>query len=273
MSNEDNFYVTLVSNVNHKVYDNKTSHFITELAEPLNLRGTWEVGLSHCLIPNSFYNIDGKINVLKFYEYRLIPNKRKEREKILVHISRLQPGFYESGEQVIKEIKKQWFNEWDDSVLHITENSKKMRFSLKEYQALELEPDLASILGFKYNIFDSHSKNPGKQKRDRSYVHQGSYPIDLNLHNNYIFIYTDIIQYSNLGDTSAPVLNVFGLLNTKKNNIMSRHFENPDYVRVAKNYINEILISVRGSNGKLIAFKSGSVILKLHFRKYRPFVL
>lgn len=274
---EDNFYITLISNVKHDVYENKTSHFITKLSTPLVLNGQWQVGVSSVFLPNTHYNIDYRVNLMKFYEYKRVANAvdiNKEYKKTLVHSVRLSPGFYNSAEDLCNEIKEKWFSEWQNSNVHISQASRKLRFSLTKHQALELEPALASMLGYDYNFFDSRLENPGKYKpKLGAFVHQGEYPVDINLHNNYAYIYCDIVRYSHIGNISAPLLTVIPWLNTRKLNILSAHFEMPDYIKVTNNYIPEILIELRDSLGRLIQFRSGSVVIKLHFKKHKPLIL
>lgn len=275
---EDNFYITLMSNVAHEIYDNKTSHFVTKLSSPLDLKGEWELGLSSVFLPNTHYNIDFRINAIKFFEYHRISDAadvNKEYRKTLAYTARLKAGFYNTIEDLVEEVKKQWYERWGDSKVHLTESSKKFRFTLTKFQALEMEPALASVLGFDHHFFDCRiPENSGKYRPNPGiYIHQGKYPIDINLHNNYAYIYCDIVKYSHIGNTSAPLLTVIPWLNTRKLNILSAHFESPDYIRVAKSFIPEILIELRDSLGRLIHFRSGSVVLKLHFRKCKPLVL
>src|SRR5438105_14363508 len=57
----DDFYVVLPSNSipSKEIYpENQPSHFRLRLAQPLELHGSWEVGISEIHLPFSWYNID-----------------------------------------------------------------------------------------------------------------------------------------------------------------------------------------------------------------------
>jgi len=57
----DDFYVVLPSNSipSKEIYpENQPSHFRLRLAQPLELHGSWEVGIAEIHLPFSWYNID-----------------------------------------------------------------------------------------------------------------------------------------------------------------------------------------------------------------------
>ena len=53
------FYLTLPSNSSAKVFhkENTQSEFKTQLPEPIDLQGDWEVGLAEIQYPSSWYNL------------------------------------------------------------------------------------------------------------------------------------------------------------------------------------------------------------------------
>jgi len=88
---QDEFYITLPSNVGNNIFENKTSSYTTKLCQPFHLQGNWVVGLSSVCIPWSFYNI------------------RKE-EQVVVHINgkselryevNFYPGYYDSISNIV----------------------------------------------------------------------------------------------------------------------------------------------------------------------------
>ena len=58
MSNTRAFQVTLPSNVNVELFkDNSPSNYITQLSNPVNLDGKWEVALVDLLYPLNWFNL------------------------------------------------------------------------------------------------------------------------------------------------------------------------------------------------------------------------
>jgi hypothetical protein len=53
---EDNFYITLPSNVGHTFKNNTIANYTTKLASRLELNGEWEVGLVEMSYTVSWYN-------------------------------------------------------------------------------------------------------------------------------------------------------------------------------------------------------------------------
>ena len=53
------FYLTLPSNSSQNLFkENTLSHYITQLPQPVDLEGHWEVGLAEIQYSHTWYNID-----------------------------------------------------------------------------------------------------------------------------------------------------------------------------------------------------------------------
>ena len=64
-------------------------------------------------------------------------------------------------------------------------------------------------------------------------------------------------QSTYLGEVMAPILRVIPLKSSKHSQQSHREFVNVHYVPVAKVYIHQVRISIKGDNGKNILFNSG----------------
>jgi hypothetical protein len=81
-----------------------------------------------------------------------------------------------------------------------------------------------------------------------------------------IFIYTDIIEYQYVGDTTAPLLRINTVQEESHTNSWS-HYDSPHYLTCNSNSISSILIYLKDQDGNDIKFISNGVLsLKLHFR-------
>ena len=84
----------------------------------------------------------------------------------------------------------------------------------------------------------------------------------------YGVVYTDVIEYQYLGNKKTPVLKIIPISLKNDNSIIS-YSDLPQYVRVSKNIIDTINISIVDLEGLPIQFENlfATVIVKLHLRK------
>ena len=85
-----------------------------------------------------------------------------------------------------------------------------------------------------------------------------------------IFIYSDVIDTQIVGDSRTRLLRVINV-SSKYREVVSRVYDNPDYLPVSSREINSIKIMLRDDTGQKILFTNSKVIVKLHFRKKRYF--
>ncbi len=83
-----------------------------------------------------------------------------------------------------------------------------------------------------------------------------------------IYVYTNIIDYQYVGQTSAQLLGVVSV-NNEFNNTCHTIYVSPHYLPVLDNKIESIRIFMRDGLGNKIKFNSShsNVIYKLHFRR------
>lgn len=94
------------------------------------------------------------------------------------------------------------------------------------------------------------------------------YNVDLNIGYNNLYIYSDIVDYTLVGDTESPLLRIIEYEQSNKiNNNYHIEFQNYHYLPVSKSDFDEISILIRGDTGETIRFIKGITIIILHFRK------
>jgi len=128
---------------------------------------------------------------------------------------------------------------------------------------------LRYILGDFDEIPESHRKyteilNATEEKNE--YI--TSYPPDLRGGIQTMFIYSDIVKPTIIGDTMARILRTCPVQG-KFGEVISKTFDRPHYVPISINSINSIEIHIKDHTDKLIKFAFGTVIIKLHFQRKR----
>ena len=79
-------------------------------------------------------------------------------------------------------------------------------------------------------------------------------------------MYSDIASYTYIGDVTAPVLRVVPFQQTKSDIHSHKEFLNLHYVPVAKSFIDQVHISIKGDTSYDVPFITGKSLIKLHFR-------
>ena len=117
---------------------------------------------------------------------------------------------------------------------------------------------LAETLGIDPNYFENYIDDNRARFR---------YSVDLNTHRNQLYIYSDVANYTFIGDVTAPILRVVPFQRTKDNVHFHQEFVNLHYVPVAKSFIDQVNVSIKGDTGEDIPFVTGKTLVKLHFRE------
>ena len=119
-----------------------------------------------------------------------------------------------------------------------------------------------ALLGEALGVNPDMSEKPIGNER-----HAFKYGVDLNILHNRLYVYLDVVDYTYLGEVMAPILRVISFKSSKHSQQSHREFVNVRYVPVAKSYIHQVHISIKGDNGKDILFNSGKTLIKLYFRQ------
>ena len=84
-----------------------------------------------------------------------------------------------------------------------------------------------------------------------------------------LFIYCDIVDPVVVGDVRVPLLRVVNIAG-KEGAIISRMYQNIQYVPILRKQFDTIEIDIRSDFGQNVAFERGKVIVVLHFRRRKP---
>ena len=259
----ESFTIELVSNASSQLFpDNTLSSFTNFLPSQVNLEGQWEVAISEISYPSMYQNI----TVGKF----IYAHKEYEKGETLY----LEPGLYSSITDIVEAMNNCLQNKW--SLLRtfikvqVVRSTQKIELTLENETSnlVLLSPDLVHIFGI------STGNESGLWMRGKG-PHKPPLEYDIvRIHS--LMIYSDIVEYSMVGDSKAPLLRSFPYISkVKSGDILTtgqymnyQTFNNLQFRRLLKSSFQSIHIDVRDTSGEKIPFVSvGITRLVLMFRK------
>ena len=245
------FYVTLPSTVQSS-RDNTSARFTTHLPQTLQFRrGKDFVGLTSLIYPFSFTNVPEPVSYCAQLTNgakidQLIPaNDYRTIESLLAVLNPTldTPGAYnfETDEDYSDAVK-----------FELLDGHIQLNLDPGLVSSLEMDKSLAYMLGFDTNHF-----RPGSTRAQKT--------IDYFNNISTIFAYSDVVDYTILGDTKACLLQVCPL--TGEPGRMQQQFFNPVHYRpVARETVDTITIELMTEFGKPFPFNWGSTVVTLHFK-------
>jgi hypothetical protein len=249
-----NTYVILPSNIisQDQTFINKTSHFKALIPKELNLNSEWEVALVEVIIPYTWYNTG--VNWISY---------KKEDNVITKNI---KGGYYKTALDLCNLIMET-IPSWFEGNVYFDKIRQKGVIELGENEGVSMSDELAKLLGFsktKYNNITINTDNTTYQNKKIISPNISS----TNEREHLIYIYTNIIKNTLLGDQFAPILKVISVEGEYGKNIY-QEFQRPMYIPLKIDQIQWIEISLRRDDGLLVPFETGKSVLTLHFRKIK----
>ena len=87
-----------------------------------------------------------------------------------------------------------------------------------------------------------------------------------SVHKPTLYVYSDLVRYSMVGNKLAPLLCTVAASDTL-GDIVTERFTRPYYLPVSKGYISSVEIQINNDSGDLLKFISGKVVCVIHLRK------
>lgn len=241
------FYVTLPSDSSMNYFpENKISHFISRLPNPIELTGEWEVGLVEFIYPHTWYNVN---NTNNFIGFDLNDGKIIGR--------RIPPGFYESVPDILKAVAIQ--DHKNKIYFNFSIVTKRVNIKVKNNARVVLYDGLAQMLGFEPCEINSTTEQPEKT------VHS-PYVADPCAHYRVLMVYSDIVEPQIVGDVLAPLLRIVNVTGND-GEVICVKYDRPHYLPVSRKQIDTLEIVIRTHIGELTPFQRGRSYVKLHFRQ------
>ena len=295
MQDDQGYYLTLPSDTCLDSYpDNNTASWTTKLRQPIQMKGKWEVCLSEIQYMQSMLTLPKaqtfQCDMLSSHPTDAEPTKALN---FVTHLVTIPPGKYTADELI-----KQLSDKCPSSLGHpcykvefVSDNDRRVEFKFPGLLAnIEITEDselLFNILGFadgKYflknsaetwaaDLDKSSAADPENLKMfnwdyDRKMTAQRL--INLTLGNQSMFVYCDIADYSFVGDSLAQILRSVPIRG-KYLEVVTERFDLGHYVPVLSNNFQTVSINLANELGNLVKFHAGRSMVKLHFRRYRPY--
>ena len=260
----DSFTTELVSNAFGELFpDNTLSSFTSPLPEQVNLEGQREVAISEISNPSMYRNITE--GYFKFFDEKLSKSTSTYN---------IEPGLYTSITDIVEAM---------NTLIQERNNHKEtcitVKVSRRSQKVVIILANDTSGLAFcstdLSHIFDNNVGNQFVVLMKGKGPHEPQFDYDI-VRNHSLTIYSDLVDYSIVGDTNAPMLRCFPFISKLKGgDILTtaqymnyQTFSNLQFRPLLRNSFHSINIDLRGTSGQKIPFVSvGITRLVLMFRK------
>ena len=272
-------------------YPNNTiTQYKTKLQTTIELTGEWEVALAEMTFPKSWFTIP-KHGAKFAFTCQLDPIDAQSIPDFLKNINfppleqevelEISGGYYKTIHDIVSQMNHAItrilsdrlsypiFNEKGDHVYKPLDEEKwpKMKYSEVNRKAtVVLHPETSMKFDNYLAIVLGYGNNPIINRNEESRAIDGSNVSDLygGIHN--VYVYTDVIEHIPVGDTEAPLLTIVETPG-KYGDVIQKSFKPLRYMRVQKTCFDTIEIDIRNVFGESVPFKSGIVVVMLHFRR------
>lgn len=264
------FFVILPCNVKDEKFLNTIATYTTQLPKRFNLVGNWYVGLSEISYTKSWRNLrDTPTLGLRSANY----------SRFFVFDYGFKAQVFTTPHALVDKLNYVYEVMWDVEKEHSqdVDAMKPIKFSFtpsNEYVQIEagilvvngkkelVYPDLgyelSNILGFDVPI----------KPREKSATIQGIRSPDLSGHIRSLYVYSDIVSPSIVGDEHANILRIVPVANSRFGTDIDTVFTNPYYYKVNNREFSKITIYIKDDVGKTVPFEYGRLVVTLHFKKW-----
>lgn len=288
---KNNFYITLPSNVGHTFKKNSIANYTTKLASRLELHGEWEVGLVEMSYTVSWYNFPE----IQDIEVKYWKNGPKSFSKTI----KFPKGRYDKIDDILRALNSLML-EIRGEIKHVevpsfVVNSKNRKVSIKcGYDNSNrmifpiLSTELCTMLGIdRSKMIESFGTKlleydlqlntiaedqrpiykPPKPSDDDRYF-DGIFPYEIAAGYHSLFVYSDIVKPSFVGDSYTQLLRLVQIpTDCKFGEQVLITYPNTYYVPLMTHDFETIEIHIKDDTGESIPFEFGRSIVVLHFRR------
>lgn len=244
---ENMFNMVLPSNASNGVFPNNTnSTYRVRLEQAYKFDANeYEVALTEISFPSRWNNITEGVIMIK-----------KSGEEIHKYI---RTGEYSSFGDVIGEMERV-VRGVDGIIRFVYDKIADIFYVLIENRSVSISfsRDLAEVMGFDHGTYYHLPSNKSVRSPD----------LDRGLSS--MFIYSDLVNPWDIGDTRAQLLRFIKVKANGKNRIAGHaEFKNLQYIPVRAFHGDVVEVFIRHDDGGIIPFEGGRVILSLHFRRIK----
>ena len=253
--------LTLPSNASMDLFPQNTCQdFTTQLSSELILSGNFEVALKRLQYPYNWSGLQGddcKVKLSWKTKNFTILQERKEEIKIPEAEYDTVTALVDALKKALSQTKDTHFKE-----INLELRGSRLWITLKSGVRIEFSERVRIILGF--------VENPGWKSEPKEISHQfvNDYDVDIRGGRHTLFVYSDIVEHSIVGDSVQPILGT-AALRAEPGEIVVYEPQILDWTPLRSNQFQTIRIYIRDEVGEKIPFRGGRVIVTLHLRK-RP---
>ena len=249
------FYLTLPSDSSKEYFpDNTVTEFKVKLPKVIELQGMYEVGLAEISYPNNWNNIPAADAHLRIGATGIAGAYTNIKFKKL---------FFEGNPNALRKL----LNSVSERGYSFSYNKDTHKMAIKLTRPLVevqiLSKPLCEILGFDQCTFSAGNNLDQLPKRI-----EASHEVDLDAGLHSIFVYTDLVEHTVIGDTLAPILRIVKVAG-KHGRQSTATYNAPLYQPVKTNRFDVVTIKMASQTGEPILFNRGQAIVTLHFRPRR----
>ena len=254
----DSFTIELVSNASGELFpENTLGSFTNFLPEQVNLEGQWEVAISEISYPSMYQNITE--GYFMFFDERL--------SKSTSNYNR-EPGLYISIIDIVEAMKTliQERNNHNETCITVKVSRRTQKV------VIMLANDTSGLAFCSTDLGHVYGNNVGNEfgvLMIGKGPHEPEFAYDIvRIHS--LMIYSDLLEYSIVGDTKAPLLQCFPFISKLKGGdiitvgqyMNYQTFSNLQFRPLLKNSFQSIHIDLRDtSSEKKLLYMSVSLVL------------
>lgn len=269
----EQFTVTLPSN-DSSVEDNTIASYEVRLPQDIRIEGRWLVGVQGISYTKSWFNLseDCIVSIIRSdFQHSISPTI-------------VRAGYYPNEETIVRKINEalRAMNIVHLKLPEVKFDQITRRASIDsgfdgKYQLyLDLSMELRSMLGLNYNystveyqpeLVDNETEVDVREIRIKGEADSFRH-YDLQAGIRSIFLYSNIVSNSIVGSSFTSLLKVVPIPPEKKfGDQVDIDFSIIEYQPVNTTLLQTISILLNDDSGKVIPFKFGRTIVKLHFKK------
>lgn len=278
------FYLTLPSNVKNDLHTNTISHFQTRLHKKYSfpVNENWEVAVVEISYPKSWYTLQvpQKISLFTFNFSAVNTFDFIEND-----LAVLPPGHYDDPDRLMDAINDILNSKYKTvvkalPVLKFNKDTEHVEYSIPFVRDsptyfVKFDKELETILGFTddndKSIMDHLSYSKITEYIKATYLDglvRSFKPLKLHAGYHTLYLYSDIVQFSGVGNTNAQILRALEVPSNKYfGDQVVLTYNNPYYIPLLRREFETLEIELKDETGNTVPFELGRVIVVLHFRK------
>jgi len=228
----------------------------------VHLTGEWEAGLAEIFIPSYGFNIKPPLtsSIEIFLKGGLDPQGIRRSLRVRIPEGRYKPKDY------VKTFNKQVETSNSGTVrsrLRYDENSNRIIFVVASGEVMQVDhPRLRQMLGFRRRVTSFANREASDKK---SFVMPK--PCDFNVNGTTMFVYSDVVEPSPVGDAFAHILRTVHLELDGKMDTLHRKYTSIHYFPVRTPVLDMIEVHLCNVYGEDMEFYGGESSIVVHFRK------